>query len=131
MLQIGVEQNEPVALRDARPGQERLGLAQIPVVVLQLEAAEPFPLTPSDLERIVYGPVVDEDDLAVQAVLAEGGIELAEQLRDVGALVERRDDNGEVPSQGGVDLKIWGRLLALISRLAHTRLRIRAERMPS
>ena len=131
MLQIRVEQNDPIRLCRAHSSQQRLSFSEIESMALDLESVETVTFSLRYLQRTVAGAVVNKHDFSVQIMFSEGSCELAEQFGYVFALVERGNDDGEITLQsGGLRLPRYI-TAALAGGPSHTRLRMRAERIAS
>ena len=96
VLQVGVEENQILPVGRLGGGEKRLGLALVDPVA---QDSQPVPAAALGLRqrgRSVGRAVVHQDDLAGQSELLEGGAHLRDQVGDVGSLVIRGDDKGEV-----------------------------------
>jgi hypothetical protein len=132
VLQVRVEEYNPVGLGHACARQQRFGLAEVTRMALQLQAVHASTFADGGLVRSVGGSVVHEDDLAVEAMAAEGRLELPKEYGYVVPLIECGNDYGEVAAQAGLDgLDVCGSLFRSVGDAAHTRLRMRADRIPS
>ena len=73
VLQVGVEEDQVAPLRRGGRRQQRLGLALVDAVAEHPQAVPPSAFRLGQRGRSVGGPVVDQDHLAGQAELVEGG----------------------------------------------------------
>ncbi len=100
MLQVGVEEDEIVALARLRGGYHGFCLPQVRLVPEHTETVPAGGFALGDLGRAVVGAVVDQDHLTPQVVAVERVSELTKEIGYDGSFVVGGDDDREVAACG-------------------------------